>query len=160
MAALALGTGSVASGNSSATAATRVSSHPVLGTARSPLASAVRLCVPLAGRSSCACAEPWGHERSRRLPGLCVPGPPASAMEPGCGHGRALPGVSHVRVDGGGRAHESGRETEAWVRVLGSRDGFLVRRTSGVVPVIATWARRGLSCQDWDGCCLARTLEG
>lgn len=106
MAALALGTGSVAPGNSSATAAARVTPHPALGTARSPFATSVQQCVPPAGRSSCACAEPRGHERSRRRPGLWVPGPPASAMEPSGSDGRALPGVGHVRVDSGGRAHE------------------------------------------------------
>uniref|UniRef100_A0A3Q1M3M5 alpha-1,2-Mannosidase n=1 Tax=Bos taurus TaxID=9913 RepID=A0A3Q1M3M5_BOVIN len=35
-------------------------------------------------------------------------------MEPGGGDGRAVPGVGHVRVDGGGRAHESRGEAEAW----------------------------------------------
>lgn len=106
MAALALGTGSVVSGSRSVTAAVRVAPHPALGTARSPLATGVRQCVPPAGRSRCACAEPWGHERSRRRPGLWVLGPAASAMEPGGGDGRVLPGVGHVRVDGGSRAHE------------------------------------------------------
>lgn len=132
MAALALGTGLVASGNCSATAAVRVPPHPALSTARSPFATGVRQCVPPAGRSSCACAEPRGHERSRRRPGLWVLGPPASAMEPGGGDGRAVPGVGHVRVAGGGRAHESRGEAEAWVRMPDSLGvGFLVRLTTG-----------------------------
>lgn len=122
----------VPSGNCSATAAVRVPPHPALSTARSPFAAGVRQCVPPAGRSSCACAEPRGHERSRRRPGLWVLGPPASAMEPGGGDGRAVPGVGHVRVDGGGRAHESRGEAEAWVRVLDSLGvGCLVRLTTG-----------------------------
>lgn len=106
MAALALETGSVASRNSSATAAARWTPHPALGTARSPLATRVPQCVPPPGRSRCACAEPRGHERSRRRPGLWVSGPPASAMEPGGDDGRALPGDGHVHGDGGGRAHD------------------------------------------------------
>lgn len=105
--------------------------HPALSTARSPFATGVRQCVPPAGRSSCACARPRGHERSRRRPGLWVLGPPASAMEPGGGDGRAVPGVGHVRVAGGGRAHES-RGEAAWVRVPDSLGvGFLVRLTTG-----------------------------
>lgn len=41
-------------------------------------------------------------------------------MEPGGGDGRALSGVSHIRVDGGGRAHEQGGETEAWESSTGN----------------------------------------
>lgn len=40
------------------------------------------------------------------------------------------------------------------------RVGFLRRRTTGEVPVIATGALSGLSCRDWDGSCPARTLAG
>lgn len=107
MAALALGTGSVASANSWTPAAACLTPHPVLVTACSPLGRGVRQCVPPTRRSSCACVEPRGHERSRRRrPGLWVPGFPASAMEPGGRDGRALPGVGHVCVDGRGRTHE------------------------------------------------------
>lgn len=106
MAALALGTGSVTSANSLTLAAARLTAHPGLVTACSPLAAGVRQCVPSTGLSSRACVEPRGHERSRRRPGLWVPGSPARAMEPGGRDGRALPGVGHVCVDGRGHTHE------------------------------------------------------
>lgn len=106
VAALALGTGSVASANSLAPAAVSLTPQPALDTARSLLAAGNPQCGPPCGCSSCACAEPRGHERSRRRPELWVPGPPASVMEPGSSDDRALPGVGHVRVHGGGRAHE------------------------------------------------------
>lgn len=52
-------------------------------------------------------------------------------MEPGGGDGRAVPGVGHVRVAGGGRAHESRGEANL-VRVPDSLGvGFLVRLTTG-----------------------------
>lgn len=41
-------------------------------------------------------------------------------MEPGGGDGRAVPGVGHVRVAGGGRAHESRGEAEAWESSTGN----------------------------------------
>ncbi|KAG8517316.1 ER degradation-enhancing alpha-mannosidase-like protein 3, partial [Galemys pyrenaicus] len=102
----------------SATAATSTTQQSALGAALSPFASGVRQCVPPAGRSRCACAEPRGHERSRRT-GLWVPGAPASAMELVGGDSLVLLGGGHVRVHGGGRAHEA--------------------------LVIATWACCGLS---------------
>lgn len=106
VAALALGTGSVASANSLAPAAASLTPQPALDTARSLLGAASPRCGPPCGCSSCACAEPRGHEQSRRRPGLWVPGPPASVMEPGGSDGRALSDVGHVRVHGRGRAHE------------------------------------------------------